>query len=97
MSAAQAWRERFIYGTKSTGSKLEAYYSNTPPSSEQVVNAVGTGSENSMSLSDQTMYLVLSTKFNSSGGEYYIAGPARGLINTGGCLTVAALPTILFH
>lgn len=84
MSAAQAWRERFIYGTKSTGSKLEAYYSNTPPSSEQVVNAVGTGSENSMSLSDQTMYLVLSTKFNSSGGEYYIAGPARGLINTGG-------------
>lgn len=84
MSAAQAWRERFIYGTKSTGSKLEAYYSNTPPSSEQVVNAVGTGSENSMSLSDQTMYLVLSTKFNSNGGEYYISGPARGLINTGG-------------
>lgn len=78
-SPSKVWRERFIYGTKSSGASLEKYYNKKPPSTEQVLNAVGSGNDNSNSISDQSMYLLLSTKFNSTGGDYYLTGPARGL------------------
>ena len=79
VSPSKVWRERFIYGTKSSGESLEDYYNKMPPSTEQVLNAVGSGNDNSNSISDQSMYLILSTKFNSTGGDYYLGGPARGL------------------
>lgn len=82
-SVSQAWRDRFIYGAKSNGDKLEDYYSGVPPSNEQVVNAVGSGREKSYSISDQSMFLVLSTKFTDTGGKYYLTGPARGLLSAG--------------
>lgn len=83
-SPSRVWRERFIYGTKSSGDKLKDYYDNVPPSNEQVRNAVGTGtSDNSYSLSDQSMYLALSTNFNNTGGQYYLGGPARGIQSAG--------------
>lgn len=78
-SPSKVWRERFIFGTKSSGASLEKYYNKKPPSTEQVLNAVGSGNDNSNSISDQSMYLLLSTKFNSTGGDYYLTGPARGL------------------
>lgn len=82
-SVSQAWRDRFIYGAKSNGDKLEDYYSGVPPSNEQVVNAVGSGKDQSYSISDQSMFLVLSTKFTDTGGKYYLTGPARGLLSAG--------------
>lgn len=75
-SAAMAWRDRFIYGAKSAGNSLDKYYGETP-GWEMVMSGVGTNG--GYALSDQSMFLVLSTIFNETGGRYYIDAPARGI------------------
>ncbi|HFD1725279.1 TPA: hypothetical protein QFM54_001852 [Enterococcus faecium] len=72
-----AWRDRFIYGTKNWGENLEKYYSE-PPSYEQIAGAVGTGTESAFS--NQSMFLILSTMFDETGGKYYLDAPARGIL-----------------
>ena len=71
-----AWRDRFIYGVKKSGN-LDKYYGETP-SQEMVKNQVG-GHKNGTVPSDQSMFLILSTIFNETGGRYYIDAPARGM------------------
>lgn len=74
----RAWKERFIYGVKGSGNLLEEYYSESP-STEQAKTSVG-GGANNYSLSDQSMFLVLSTTFNDTGGYYLLDAPARGIL-----------------
>lgn len=76
MSPSTTWRDRFIYGVKNSGS-MDAYYGEQP-SSEMVHNRVGSGSSGN-TISDQSMFLVLSSIFNETGGRYSIDAPARGL------------------
>lgn len=71
-----AWRDRFIYGAKNSGS-LDKYYGDNP-SQEMIQGNVG-GTGNRTVPSDQSMFLILSTIFDETGGRYYIAAPARGL------------------
>ncbi|WP_088841011.1 hypothetical protein [Listeria sp. ILCC797] len=71
-----AWRDRFIYGAKNSGANMDKYYAETP-SVEQIENQVGTNGE--AAFSDQSMYLILSTQFDETGGKYYIDAPARGI------------------
>lgn len=71
-----AWRDRYIYGAKNSGAKLDDYYSETP-SVEQMENEVGTNGE--QAFSNQSMYLILSTQFDETGGRYFIESPARGI------------------
>lgn len=72
-----AWRDRFIYGAKSSGDNIDNYYSE-PPSIEQMENEVGTNDE--AAFSNQSMFLILSTMFNETGGKYYIDAPSRGIL-----------------
>ncbi|WDA67446.1 hypothetical protein [Lactococcus lactis] len=72
-----AWRDRFIYGAKTSGDNLDKYYG-AKPSFEQMQNGVGTN--NGSAFSDQSMYLILSTMFGETGGKYYIDAPARGIM-----------------
>lgn len=72
-----AWRDRFIYGAKSAGENIDKYYSSAP-SIEQMENKVGTHQEEAFS--NQSMFLILSTMFNETGGKYYIDAPARGIL-----------------
>jgi hypothetical protein len=72
-----AWRDRFIYGVKTSGDNLDKYYG-AKPSVEQMENGVGT--HNGSAFSDQSMYLILSTMFGETGGKYYIDAPARGVM-----------------
>lgn len=72
-----AWRDRFIYGAKNAGENLDDYYGEKP-SKEQMENQVGQG--NAEAFSDQSMFLILSTMFNETGGKYYIDAPARGVM-----------------
>lgn len=74
-----AWRDRFIYGAKTGGAAMDKYY-NESPSQEMISNSVGKAG--GASLSDQSMYLVLSTIFDETGGRYYIDAPARGVLKT---------------
>ncbi|MCZ0856302.1 hypothetical protein OCL90_14120, partial [Enterococcus faecalis] len=74
VSPSVAWRDRFIYGAKNSGANMDKYY-NEPPSYEQMTNAVGTN--NGKAFSDQSMYLILSTMFDETGGKYYIDAPTR--------------------
>lgn len=71
-----AWRDRYIYGSKVSGA-LDKYYGEAP-SQEQVQNSVG-GTKGSTVPSDQSMFLILSTIFDETGGRYYIPAPARGI------------------
>lgn len=75
-SASTAWRDRYIYGAKTAGD-MDKYYGKEP-SQEMVQGAVG-GRGRQTVLSDQSMFLVLSTIFDETGGRYYIAAPARGI------------------
>lgn len=77
VSPSVAWRDRFIYGAKNSGANMDKYY-NEPPSYEQMTNAVGTN--NGKAFSDQSMYLILSTMFDETGGKYYIDAPTRGAL-----------------
>lgn len=83
VSPQVAWRDRYIYGAKSSGAEIDKYYGEVP-SWEQIMTVVGTQSSNksTYALSDQTMYLALSTIFNETGGSYYIDAPARGIMQT---------------
>ncbi len=74
-SKSTAWRDRFIYGVKNAGD-LSKYYGESP-SQEMVQNKVG-GTKASTIPSDQSMFLILSTIFDETGGRYYISAPARG-------------------
>ncbi|WP_137277927.1 hypothetical protein, partial [Enterococcus faecalis] len=53
---------------------MDKYY-NEQPSYEQMTNAVGTN--NGKAFSDQSIYLILSTMFDETGGKYYIDAPTR--------------------
>lgn len=75
-SPQTAWRDRYIYGSKNAGA-LDKYYGDTP-SQEMVQGSVG-GTGNSTVPSDQSMFLILSTIFDETGGRYYINAPARGI------------------
>lgn len=75
-SPSEAWRDRYIYGVKNFGD-LGSYYG-VNPSEEMLHTTVGAG-ESGNSLSDQTMFLALSTIFDETGGRYYIDAPARGI------------------
>lgn len=72
-----AWRDRFIYGAKNSGENIDKYYSEKP-SLEQISNEVGDNNENAFS--NQSMFLMLSTMFDETGGKYYIDAPARGVL-----------------
>jgi hypothetical protein len=72
-----AWRDRFIYGAKSAGNSLDEYY-NELPSQEMIRTQVGTN--NGGAISNQSMFLILSTIFDETGGRYYIDAPARGIM-----------------
>lgn len=74
-SKVTAWRDRFIYGAKNAGD-LNKYYGESP-SQEMVKNMVG-GTKSSTIPSDQSMFLILSTIFDETGGRYYISAPSRG-------------------
>ncbi|MBC2178214.1 hypothetical protein HCB27_16645 [Listeria booriae] len=74
-----AWRDRYIYGVKSSGTNIDKYYAE-PPSLEQMENEVGTNGE--AAFSDQSMFLILSTKFGETGGTYAISAPGHGIMNT---------------
>src|SRR5699024_5983649 len=69
-----AWRDRFIYGAKSSGENIDAYYGESP-SIEQMENEVGKHEESAFST--QSMFLILSTMFNETGGKYSIDAPSR--------------------
>src|SRR5699024_10533212 len=72
-----AWRDRFIYGAKSSGENIDAYYGESP-SIEQMENEVGKHEESAFST--QSMFLILSTMFNETGGKYSIDAPSRGVM-----------------
>src|SRR5699024_6648924 len=72
-----AWRDRFIYGAKSSGENIDAYYGESP-SVEQMENEVGKHEESAFST--QSMFLILSTMFNETGGKYSIEAPSRGVM-----------------
>src|SRR5699024_4097265 len=72
-----AWRDRFIYGAKNSGENIDKYY-DEPPSIEQIENQVGRN--NGEAFSNQSMFLILSTMFNETGGKYYIDAPSRGIM-----------------
>src|SRR5699024_8015505 len=72
-----AWRDRFIYGAKNSGENIDKYY-DEPPSVEQIENQVGRN--NGEAFSNQSMFLILSTMFNETGGKYYIDAPSRGIM-----------------
>lgn len=74
-SKVTAWRDRFIYGAKNAGD-LNKYYGESP-SQEMVKNMVG-GTKSSTIPSDQSMFLILSTIFDETGGRYYVSAPSRG-------------------
>lgn len=76
MSPSTTWRDRYIYGVKDSGS-MDAYY-NEEPSSEMINNKVGAGSSGN-TISDQSMFLLLSSIVNETGGKYSIDAPARGV------------------
>lgn len=72
-----AWRDRFIYGAKNSGDNIDAYYGEAP-SIEQMDNQVGKHEE--QAFSNQSMFLILSTMFNETGGKYSLDAPARGVM-----------------
>ena len=72
-----AWRDRYIYGAKSAGVNIDKYYAEVP-SQEQIKTEVGTNGKSA--LANQSMFLVLSTIFDETGGRYYIDAPARGIL-----------------
>lgn len=78
-SPSTAWRDRYIYGAKTAGD-LDKYY-NKEPSQEMVQGRVG-GTHGSTVPSDQSMFLILSTVFDETGGKYSIMAPARGIKGT---------------
>ncbi|MBC2242236.1 hypothetical protein [Listeria booriae] len=78
VSPQVAWRDRFIYGVKNSGANMDKYYGETP-SVEQMNNEVGTNGSGQQAFSDQSMYLILSTMFDETGGKYFIDAPARGI------------------
>lgn len=76
LSPSTTWRDRFIYGVKDSGS-MDSYYGEEP-GSEMINNHVGAGSQGN-TISDQSMYFVLSTRFNETGGTFSIPSPGRGI------------------
>lgn len=77
VSPSIAWRDRFIYGAKSSGESIDKYYKEAP-SLEQMENKVG--NNGGSAFSDQSMFLILSTMFNETGGKYAISAPSRGIM-----------------
>ena len=75
-SPSTAWRDRYIYGAKTAGD-LDRYYGKEP-SQEMIQGRVG-GTHGSTVPSDQSMFLILSTVFDETGGRYSIMAPARGI------------------
>ena len=78
VSPSIAWRDRFIYGAKSSGESIDKYYKEAP-SLEQMENEVG--NNGGSAFSDQSMFLILSTMFNETGGKYAITAPSRGVMS----------------
>ena len=78
VSASTAWVDRFIYGYKSSGSKLKDYY-NAPVSREQI--EMNFGNDSGYGLSDESAYLALNTQFNATGGKYLLDAPSRGILS----------------
>ncbi|MEY8307440.1 hypothetical protein AAK913_12560 [Enterococcus faecium] len=76
-----AWRDRYIYGVKNSGEHIDKFYG-VSPSLEQIENEVGTDGAGQYGIATQSMYLLLSTIFDETGGRYYIDAPARGVMAT---------------
>lgn len=74
-----AWRDRFIYGAKSGGDNIDKYYAKAP-SEEQIYSGVGT--DKAYGITNQSMFLVLSTIFDETGGSYHLTVPTRGAQQT---------------
>lgn len=74
-SKTALWRDMFIWGAKDSGA-LDKYYTDKAPSLQQISGAVGTNDGGMMS--DQSMFLILSSSFDDAGGHYFISAPARG-------------------
>lgn len=76
---AKVWEDRYIYGAKNSGSHLKDYYK-AQPSHEQIYSGTATG--NGTSLTDESTFLALSTKFTPNGGQFSLDGPTYGAYAT---------------
>ncbi|STE38121.1 Histone acetyltransferase (MYST family) [Enterococcus mundtii] len=77
VSPQVAWRDRYIYGGKTSGENMDKYYS-VAPSLEQIENDVGSNGSNQYGITTQSMFLMLSTIFSETGGKYHMDTPTRG-------------------
>lgn len=80
--ASTTWRDRFIWGAKTGGDNMDKYY-NASPSIEQIICAVGgsnAGALGGYQMSTPSMFYILSTNFNATGGRYDFPAPARGVL-----------------
>ena len=80
--ASTAWRDRFVWGAKTGGDNMDKYY-NAAPSIEQVICGVGGSSAGTLGgyqMSTPSMFYILSTNFNATGGRYDFPAPARGVL-----------------
>ena len=81
VTPTRAWADRFIYGYKNSGDKLEDYYK-APVSAEQLLMNTGNNASSAFALSDESAFFALNTQFNADGGKYLIDAPARGILAT---------------
>lgn len=80
--ASTAWRDRFVWGAKTGGDNMDKYY-NASPSIEQIICGVGGSSAGALGgyqMSTPSMFYILSTNFNATGGRYDFPAPARGVL-----------------
>ena len=77
-SLASIWTDRYIYGYKNEGSKIEDYYKEGP-SGEQISAAYGRNDKaDGTALSVPSMFYVLNTHWNEQGGTFSISSPPTG-------------------
>lgn len=77
-SLASIWTDRYVYGYKNEGSKIEDYYKEGP-SGEQISAAYGRNDKaDGTALSVPSMFYVLNTHWNDQGGTFSITSPPTG-------------------
>lgn len=79
-SKIKTWEDRYIFGAKNNGD-LKDYYMQQP-SNEQIYSKRGGSLNSNDQLTDESMFLVLSTKFDTEGGDFALDGPTYGAYAT---------------
>lgn len=79
VSSAQAYRDRFIFGAKDSGSKIEDYYKESPSLEQIYMKDIS--ADRKGALSNQSLFLALSTNFNEHGGSYFISIPSNSVLS----------------